>query len=383
MITATAAAAGAPVFAGRIAYHLTGEAPERPWAPWIAGALAGIGAIALNGFAHQVLIANSDPMVETLCLAAADAHLHRRRRLTLILLVLAGLGRPEAWALVVVYAAYCRRARKADWPLAAGSLLVTAAAWFIIPGLTSHSWFSAGDHALGSAHVITGSKLIGVIDRLRSLSAPPAQLAVLAALVLAVMRRSRAWLELFAAAALWVAVEVAFAYHGWSAVSRYLLEPGAILVVLAATGAGWVLAYRPPAPRAIRRLTAVAEVAAVVALIVALVPAAEQRVRSVDAQLPIAHKAAKEMTRLESVIARLGGASRIKACGQPVTLLGYQSEVAWAVGESVGNVGFQPGASIRSGRPIVLLKPHDDGWQIRPYNTSGPCRLLDTDSAMD
>ena len=390
MITATTAAAAAGVRRpGRL--QLTAPRPAghgRRGSRRCSQASASLG---LAGLAHQVLIANSDRW-SSRSASRRSARIPPSTPLALILLVLAGARTPRARGRSSsLYAGIPRRAgarararRGCERASLAGS-----------PGsssrrLTSHSWFSAGDHALGSEHVITGSKLIGVIDRLRSPYALPAQLAVLAALALAVLRRSRAWLELLAAAALWVVVEIVLAYRGWSAVSRYLLEPGAILVAVAGGRRRRLGPRRPPDggaldPSPARNPPADSgrRVAAVVALVVAFVPAARQRVQAVEAQLPIAHKAARELTRLESVIARLGGASRIKACGQPVTLLGYQSEVAWAVGLSVGNVGFQPGASIRSGRPIVLLKPHDDGWQIRPYNTSGPCRLLRTDSAMD
>jgi hypothetical protein len=378
MVTSTAAALAGSVFAARIAFRLTGPAPQRRYAPWIAGAFAGIGVLGLNGLSELVLIANSDPMVVTLCLATIDAHLCGRHRLAMVALVLAGFGRPEAWAFVVIYAGWMWREEPAGRLLWVASVLALPAAWFIVPGLTSHSWFSAGDLALGSANVIHGNKVIGVIDRLRGLYELPMQIAVLLAFGLALIRRERTWLGLAGAAVLWVAIEIAFAYHGWSAVPRYLIEPGAVFVVLAGAGVGWVLAYAPPWPGVVSRLGVVP----VLALVVALAPSARARVRVTHGELHAARHAAREMTRLEAVIAADGGAAAIKACGQPVTLLGYQSEVAWATGLSVGNVGFRPGVSIRSGVPIVLLKPHDSGWQVRPYHTSQRCDRLRTDSVM-
>jgi hypothetical protein len=108
-------------------------------------------------------------------------------------------------------------------------------------------------------------------------------------------------------------------------------------------------------------------------------------VADVHRQIGAAHHASLELRRLERVIARLGGPARIKACGQPTTLLGYQSEVAWALGLNVGEVGFRPGRAIRRGDEIVLLKPHDEGWQVRPFNvrpgSAARCRPLRADSA--
>ena len=58
----------------------------------------------------------------------------------------------------------------------------------------------------------------------------------------------------------------------------------------------------------------------------------------------------------------------MRACGQPVTLVGLQSTLAWALGLNVGNVGFKPGKEISSGKPIVLFRPHGLGWQVRPIH---------------
>jgi hypothetical protein len=378
MITATAAAAASSVFAARIAFAVTGPTPRRPWARWAAALFAGAAVLGIQGLSELVLIANSDPMVVTLCLAAIDAHLCGRRRLVLLALVLAGFGRPEAWPFIALYAAYGWRVEPSLRPLAVASVLAIPAAWFIVPALTSHSWFTAGNLALNSKNVIHGSKLVGVIDRLGNLYELPMKLAVLGAFAIALLRRDRTWFGLAAAAVLWVVIEIVFAYHGWSAVPRYLIEPAAVFVVLAGVGVGWLLAYEPPGPALWRWATVIP----VVVLVVALVPAARNRADVTHGELHAARHAAKEMTRLETVIARLGGGARIKACGQPVTLLGYVSELAWAVGMNDGEVGFRPGVSIRRGSPIVLLKPHDAGWQVRPYNTSPSCAALRTDSAM-
>ena len=103
-------------------------------------------------------------------------------------------------------------------------------------------------------------------------------------------------------------------------------------------------------------------------------------------ELHAARHARLEFKRLEAVVRELGGAARIKRCGQPVTLVGKQSEVAWAVGLNVGNVGYRIGAAIDQDVPIVVLKPHDDGWQVRPIHAtaamSATCGELKADSAM-
>ena len=364
MVTSTAAALGGAVFAGRLAYRLTGQQAAAPWAPWVAAAAAGIGILGLSGYSKLVLIANSDPMVAMLCLAAVDCHLSGKRRLAFALLAGVGLGRPEGWAFVGLYAAWLWRADpRSRVPVLAVTIAVPLA-WFVVPALTSHSWFVSGDLALGSPNVIQGNKLIGVLERLRNLLPVSYQLAAVGALAFAIVRRERTWLLLAGAAALWIAIEIAFAYHGWSAVPRYLLEPASIFVVLAGAGIGRLIAYRPR-PHSLLRL---APFAVVLALGLALIPTARSRARLTHGEIDDAHRAAAVLASLRGAIAR-DGAAAIEGCGVPVVRLQYQSELAWALGVNVGAVGWQRQTMVASGRPIVLFTPIGRRWSIRPVHT--------------
>ena len=365
MVTALAATVSGAVFAARIAYRLTGPSPGRRYAPVVAGVFAGLGVLGISGDTHLVLIANSDPMVASLCLAAIDAHLSKRPRLAFLLLVLASLGRPEAWPFAGLYALWLWRAVPRTRILAVLGLLVIAALTFGIPALTSKSWLSAAHLDLNSVNALHGDKFFGVIGRLLGLYELPMWLAVLVTLILAVARRDRVALGLAAAAFLWVAVEIAFAYHGFSAVARYLIEPAAVLVTLAGAGVGWVLAGLPR----FARVSSAAGAVAVLVLLVALVPVARNRARITRGEIEDARVFAAQDNSLEAVIVREGGAARILACGQPVTDVGHQSVLAWDTGLNVGNVGFKPGRSINSGKPIVLFKAHDNGWEVRPIHT--------------
>ena len=70
--------------------------------------------------------------------------------------------------------------------------------------------------------------------------------------------------------------------------------------------------------------------------------------------------------------------------GHPVTLIGYQSTLAWEIGQNVGNIGYKPGREIDRGAPIVLFKPHGRGWQVRPIHirpdARTTCERLRTDT---
>ncbi len=252
MITSTAGAFASAVFAGRIAYKLTDAPPGRGYARVVAVIFAALGVLGIEGLGHLVLIANSDQVVVALCLGAIDLHLSGRPWVAFWLLWLAALGRPEAWAFLGLYALWIwwkMPSRRVPTLLA---LVAVPVFWFGGSALTSPSWFAAGNEALNQGTVIHGNKVFGVIGRFAGQYELPMQLAVGFALVLAVVRRDRVALTLAGAAALWVVIEIVLAYGGWSAVARYLIEPAAVMVVLAGAAVGWLLAVAPDAPPALR-----------------------------------------------------------------------------------------------------------------------------------
>lgn len=363
MFTAVAAAFAGGVFAAQIAYRLSGPCEQRRYAAVAGAVFAGVGVLGIVSYWHYILTANADPMEVTLCLAAIDSHLCRRLRLAWILLVLASLGRPEAWAVTGLYGVWAWRGVPSMRAMIAVGFVVIPAMWFGIAGLTSHSWTIASDVALGSTNSLPGNKLAGVLRHLRELYELPMQLVVLFALLLALVRRERTMLALAGAALLWVAVEVAMALHGWNAPSRYLFAPAAVLVVLAGIEVGRALAARPRS-----RLLRLALPAAVVAVVVALLPHAGIRARLVHNKLVAERSSARQLDRLHDLIARAGGPERILACGQAVTEVGFQSLLAWHLDVNVAAVGRDPHAWIKAGGPIVLFEPQGAGWTVNPIH---------------
>jgi hypothetical protein len=362
----------------------------------VAGGFAGIGLLGMQAYPHLILIANSDQLNVALCLAAIDAHLGRRPRLALAVLVAAALGRPELWPFVALYAVWLWLRVPGARPWSLLGLALIPVAWFSVPALTSNSIFHAGDLALNQVTIIHGNKVVGVIERWRSLYELPVQIAAGLGVVLAAVRRDLETLGLAGVAALWVVIEIAFAYHGWSAVSRYLIEPAAVMVVIAGGLVGRLLADGPAWATIVHRFDSagrwVAPVlgtlgpALVVVLIVSLAPAANRRVRVWRQGISDARHDAKVIRRLTDVIAKVGGGKRILACGQPVSYNRLQSTLAWAVGINVGATGYNVGKSISRGRPIVAFTVHHDGWQVRPYNlapgSARACSRLHVDGPM-
>jgi hypothetical protein len=389
-VTSVTGTIAAGVFAGRVAYRLTGPVlPSRRFAPFLAGAFAGVAVMGIQTWPHLVLIANSDPLVVALLLAAIDAHLAGHHRWAFAAVALASLDRPESWVFAGCYGVWLFWTDRGARIAVAVALLVIGAVWFVIPGLTSKSWFSAGDLALNQQTVIHGSKVVGVLRRWRNLYELPMRLAFLAGVAVAIWRRDRRLLGVAAAALLWVIVEIAFALHGWSAASRYLIEPAAVCIVVAAAlvgqllgGAPWVSQLRAPSwmSPAIRWGGPVL----VVVLGVSLIGSARLRVHDWRYDLPLAHANGRQNRRLVAVVDRLGGGAVIRSCGKPATIPGTQSTLAWAVGLNVGDVSNHIGRAIDKGLAIVAFTPHDHGWRVRIYNQppgqKGRCARLKTNT---
>ncbi len=363
VITAWAGGLAGVVFAARIAYRLTPARPEHRAGPIVAAAIAGAGVPVIGDYAHLLLIANSDPFTTTLCLAAIDAHLRRRYRLAFAVLVLVGLARPEGWLFAGLYALWSWRAVPAMRPLAVAGVALIFALWFAVPAVTSHSALHPGELALNSPRQIHGSKLAGVIRRLRGLLGLPIQIAALLAVAWAVLRRDRAWLTLAAAAALWVVIELALALHGFSAVARYLLEPAAVLVVLAAAAVGRLLDALPAAP-----WLRLAGPVVVLVFVLGLIPYVREDERVSRRQVSDERADSALVARLDDAIDAVGGRRAIRRCGPAVGPVGNQSLLAWALEVNVGDVGYKPGRAIRSGRPVVVFKPRGHGWSVHAWH---------------
>ena len=362
MITSLAISLAGAVFAGRIAYRLTGATPERRWPAIVAGLFAGLGLLGISDYWHYMLSAQSDPMIVALCLAAIDCHLHGRPRWAFVMGALAGLGRPEVWLFLGLYSAWAWRAVPSmRWLIVTGIVLMVLL-WFGIPALTSRTPFQAGSNALGSGRRLRSDRVFGTIGRFRDLNPIVLELTALLAVVIAVVRRNRIALALLAGVCAWVVIEIAFSLHGWPGLGRYMFEPAGVMIVLAGAGVGWLLADPPPLPR----VAAWAGIALVVVIVAALVPSAVSHARDEHRDIRAQRARTAQIGKLSSVVARYGGPARFKACGEPLTRLEYQTILAWTLHLNVVRVGYKYGPAIASGRPIVLFTPlSHGGWKVQ------------------
>jgi hypothetical protein len=258
-------------------------------------------------------------------------------------------------------------------------------------------------------------------------------LAATLCVALAAARRSsprdRAALALAGGVVVWLAIEIAFGLHGWPALGRYMFEPAAIATVLAGAFAGRVLATdwsaiasaferrvrgssrvgghgvaadtpprvsariaghgvaagEPPgAPARIARHGSVAGALVVAALVATMVPAAVSAVRSQRSDLTQQHARTAEIEALPGVIDRLGGAGRLRGCGESLTRLQYQTALAYALGDNVSQVGFKYSRALTHGNPVLFITPFESGvgWQILAAHQTAPaCAALPTAAA--
>ena len=441
MVSSAAVALAGVVFAGRIAYRLSAPRSDRTWAGWVAAAFAGAALLALRdelhyGYLHYVLSAQSDPMIVTFVLAAIDLALSGRSRVAFACGVLASLGRPEAWPLLALYSVWLWRERPAARWLITGGWVALAALWFGIPALSSRTPFVSAANALDSGRAPSGDRVTAVLSRFGELQDWPVYVAAALCVSLAALRRSqprdRATLMLAGGVVAWVAIEIAFALHGWPALGRYMFEPAAVVTVLSGAFAGRALGAdwntigsiapsqvgevwrSPPTPRAIfaklrggvgdgprasaRRAsgrTASARTASgrtassrtgafggallVVALVAAMVPAAVSAVRGERSDLTEQHARTAEIEALPAVIDRLGGVRLLRRCGEPLTRLQYQSALAYALGDNVSQVGFKYSQALAHGNPVLFITPFESGvgWQVQAAHQTAPaCAAL-------
>ncbi len=363
MVTAAAGAFSAPVFGARIAYRLADPARSRLGAGF-AAAFAGLGVLGIISFWHFVLIADSDPMMVALLLAAIDQHLCRRRGLAWILLVLLALGRPEAWVLTGAYAiwAWYREPRMRRALLAGVAVVIVL--WLGMSRLSSPSWFVSSVVDRRTAHPFPGNGFTVVMNGYFGLYELPMQLAGALAILYAALRREVAWLMIGAVAAGWIVVDIALGLHGLRVTPRYMFEPAAIMVVLAAAAGGRLLTI---GPRPARMLAAVA----LIAFAAAMAPHARSRARLTHNGIALGQTWALVIHRLQRAIDH-AEARRILACGQPLTTVSFQSILAWELGVNVGAVHSVPALWLPTTARLVYFEPYYAGWRIHPVHASGP-----------
>jgi hypothetical protein len=177
-----------------------------------------------------------------------------------------------------------------------------------------------------------------------------------------------------------VVIEIGFALHGWPGLERYMFEAAGVMIVLAGACVGRLLAD-PPLPPGAGERGRYAGLAVVAVLVLGLLSPAISAVGVEHRDLREQRRRTAEINDLPRVIDALGGAARLRACGEPLTRLEYQTMLAYTLGDNVSRVGFKYGESIAHGNPLILFTPQPTGvgWVVQAVHQIAPsCRSLPT-----
>ncbi len=404
MVTCVSVSFAGSIFAGRIAYRIVGGArPEYRYAAIGAAIFAGLGMYGIqdniNGahssYMHYLLSVQSDPMIVAIILAAIDFHMTKHRRWVIAMLTLASLGRPESWPFLFLYSIWCWREFPETRKFVAASWILTAFLWFGIPTITNGRPLVAGDLAQGSPRELHQNKIIGTIDRFKTLNLWPVWVFALAGVAwsgyrlrqhgfrfkrfLAGLRKPGSAdaldsehsnqllvLGLAVGVVVWLIVEVAFALHGWPAVPRYIFPPAAVAILIGGIAFGWLLRE---IPRGLK-VPAWSGVVVAAALALALAPGALSRIRLEHKDIRHERLRTTNINHLTATIDALGGRAAVLRCGRPVSNVEYVSILGWLTHQNDGKIGHRPQFELHNVYPIVLFTQLRNGWATYPWHTA-------------
>jgi hypothetical protein len=304
---------------------------------WFAGAVAALGLLAAVGFLRGVAGGSSEGLLVALLLLAVDRHLSGRHVQAFGLGLGASLLRPEVWPFLLVYALWLWRRDPASRRLVAAGIALVPALW-----LAPELWGS-GDLLRSSERAqvpnpgqpaLADQPALEVLEGFATMVPLPVLLLALGTTVVALLRRERLPLVLAGGVAGWVVLVAVMAEAGFSGEDRYLLAAAAFAAVLGGVGAGTLYALA-----ALRAPRAVAPVG--VAILAVAVAASFPSARRLGDELAYA---AHLRADLKTVVARAGGAERLRSCG-PLYAGRYRFPlVAWHLRAHISDLSLTPHA---------------------------------------
>lgn len=353
----------------------------RRWGGVVAGLFAVAGLVFVPRLVETAGWGDVEPLVAALVVGAVERHLAGRPRQGLVLLGLAGLGRPEAWALLAPYAAWlARREPRARRTVALVAIAVPVL-WF------GGDWIGSGDPFHGSllAMMAVGpngppdsSVLISTVLGYAIDAVSPVWLAAALLALAPFARPRRGALVLLAGVLVWVAAVVFQAAQGYPIEARFLIPAGALACVLAGVGLGSLLSRVGVGPR---RAAVALALAAVAVSAVAERPGLAREIDRVDA-----YQLAAE--RLDRAVAVAGARGLLAPC-HVTSSHPFQARLAWDLGRptTATNVPRAVGLAfervgVRDGRLRRFLNAEGDRVRVTrvPLATPAPWALLRLDS---
>jgi hypothetical protein len=307
---------------------------------------------------------NSEGLLVAFALAAVERHLDGRYRTSFALALGAALLRPEAWPFVGLYGLWLLWRRPETRALVLGGFASLPALW-LLP-----EWWGSGDplramhraqNPRSDSPAFAESPIRAVLEQFTTMLTPTLWVGVAALIVVVAMRRapSRHSLAvagvLLAGAVVWVAEVAVMTSDGFSGNVRYLVMPAALLWVLAGVGAGWAV-------RALLGRRAAGGAAAVALAAATGAVFAAPSVHRVPDDIRAVTYQARLNDNVEGLVARAGGAERLKACGHIYTGPFQVPVVAWYTHLHTTQV-----SSLAPHRPAVVFRVRSS-----PLSRPGP-----------
>ena len=247
LVVARAGGLMALVLAFRLTARLAGG--ERRGAV-AAGVVAAIAVATLPYWLRYLAHGNEAPLAVALMLGAALAHLDGRHGRAVLLLFVACLLRPEVFPLLAVAGVLLWRSDHSRAPALAAGLLALAVLWLVPEWIGSGNPLDAGKQAaseppwsLSNAQV----PWVAALERAHDLLGIELELALVAGLAAAVVRRDRELLLLAAVGIAWMGLIVVMTQFGFSGARRYFLPALVIACVVVGVGVVRVAEARPVA----------------------------------------------------------------------------------------------------------------------------------------
>ncbi|MEA2247721.1 MAG: hypothetical protein QOH46_2250 [Solirubrobacteraceae bacterium] len=324
----------------------------------LGGMPAGVAAAVPYALAPWTLrngaMGNSEGILVALALAAVERHVDGRPRAAFVFALGAALLRPEAWSFVGLYGLWLLWREPRVRALVIAGFAALPALW-LLP-----EWWGSGDllraahraqNPRGNSPAFADNPIRAVLDQFATMLTPVVWIG-LAALVLAVLwrrwpgRRELAILgALLAGAVLWVAEVALMTSDGFSGNIRYLVMPAALVCLAAGVGVGWL------ARAVLGRRVAGSSAAALALSAVVGAGFAAPAVHRVPTDVRAVTYQARLNDRVAGLVARAGGAERLKACGDIYTGPFQVPVVAWHM-----HVHTSVVSSLVPVRPAVLFR---------------------------
>ena len=331
------------VLAAELAYHLT---PGHRRSLRLAAAGFSAFALALlfddvTMWARQAAGGMSEPLLVALALGAIRLALAGRVRTALVLGALAALVRPEAWLLLIVYAAWSWRADRRARPVVVAVALAVPALW-LAPELLGTGAGGAGRAQRGTSHP---AEALWWAAALPVATAWP--LAYLGA-------RDRGAARVLAAGALvWIALVAAMTTLGFPGLARFVAPAAAIVGVLGGVGLAALL-ERPRGVRGTGGLVVAAAIAVALAVTAVDLPG---RIGDLPQAWRSSARISDSHERLRALVRAAGGRDRLLRCGRLATSdVLVRTGLAWQLGVPLSHVVSFGAPSGRSGAFVVGLQ---------------------------